>query len=59
MTVRTPAASVRCISRRTQGVKIIATDVGDRVSSVAAVVPDQEEDEAAAQPDEAASEGAD
>ena len=54
MTVRTPAASVRCIGRSTQGVKLIATGEGDKVSSVAAVVPDQEpeEDEAAAVSDQ-------
>jgi len=44
-TVRIPAASVRCIGRNTQGVRLITTDEEDRVSSVAAIVPDDEEDE--------------
>jgi DNA gyrase subunit A len=45
-TVRIPAASVRCIGRNTQGVRLITTDADDRVSSVAAIVPDDDEPEA-------------
>jgi len=43
--VRIPAASVSCIGRNTQGVRMITTDAGDRVSSVAAIVPDDDEEE--------------
>jgi len=45
MTVRIPAGSVRCVGRNTQGVKLITTAAEDRVSAVAAIVPEDEEDE--------------
>jgi DNA gyrase subunit A len=43
MIVRTPTGSVRCIGRATQGVKVISTAKGDRVSAVAIVPPVEEE----------------
>ncbi|MHC4787978.1 MAG: DNA gyrase subunit A [Planctomycetota bacterium] len=45
MTVRIPADSVSCIGRNTMGVKLITTGKGDRVSAVAPVVPEQEEEQ--------------
>ncbi|MHC4109210.1 MAG: DNA gyrase C-terminal beta-propeller domain-containing protein, partial [Planctomycetota bacterium] len=43
MTVRIPADSVSCIGRNTVGVKLITTGKGDRVSAVACVVPEDDE----------------
>ena len=48
MTVRIPAGSVRCVGRNTHGVKLITTASEDRVSAVAAFVPEDEEDESEA-----------
>ena len=45
MIVRTPTDTVRCIGRATQGVKVISTADGDRVSAVAIVPPDEEDPE--------------
>jgi len=44
MTVRTPVSSISCIGRNTQGVKIISTDKDDKVSGVATIVPEEEEE---------------
>ncbi|MFO8007721.1 MAG: DNA gyrase subunit A [Candidatus Brocadiia bacterium] len=57
MTVRIPVGSIRCIGRRTKGVKLITTDEDDRVSGVVAITPedqDNPDDEAAGEdaPDE-------
>ncbi len=42
MAVRTPVSSIRCVRRRTQGVKLITTEKEDRVSGVVTIVPDDE-----------------
>jgi len=42
-TVRTPVSAIRCIGRRTQGVRIVSTNEGDVVSGVVAVGPQNEE----------------
>lgn len=41
MTVRIPVGSISCIGRGTQGVKLITTKRGDKVSGMAAIVPEQ------------------
>ncbi len=44
MAVRIPVSSISCIGRDTQGVKLITTEKGDKVSGVAVIVPEEEEE---------------
>ncbi len=44
LTVRMPVKGIRRVGRNTQGVRLLALDQGDRLISVARVVPDQEEE---------------
>jgi len=43
MAVRISVDSISCIGRNTQGVKLITTEKGDKVSGVAVIVPEEEE----------------
>ena len=45
MAVRISVDSISCIGRNTQGVKLITTEKGDKVSGVAVIVPEEEEDD--------------
>ena len=60
MIVRTPVATISCIGRSTQGVRLIGLDENDRLVSVASVVKDEGLDESADASDEtpATTEGA-
>jgi len=42
MIVRTPVKDIRTTGRATQGVRIMKLEKGDRVSTVASVVPEEE-----------------
>ncbi len=44
MTVRTPAEAISQIGRNTMGVKVISTGKQDRVSGVATIIPEDEEE---------------
>jgi DNA gyrase subunit A len=45
ITVRMPVKGVRRVGRNTQGVRLLQLDQGDRLISVARVVPDQDQEE--------------
>lgn len=45
MIVRSPVKDIRATGRSTQGVRLMKLDAGDTISSVAKIVPEQEEDE--------------
>ncbi|MCM8761465.1 MAG: DNA gyrase subunit A, partial [Candidatus Omnitrophica bacterium] len=47
MIVRSPVKDIRTTGRSTQGVRLMRLDPGDRVASVAKIVPEEEEDKAA------------
>jgi len=50
MAVRIPVGSIRCIGRRTQGVKLVTTQKDDRVSGIVTIRPEAEDGEP--EPDE-------
>jgi len=52
MTVRIPVSSIGCIGRNTQGVKLIATEEGDKVSGVAPVLGEEKAEEPTVPDDE-------
>jgi DNA gyrase subunit A len=51
MIIRSPVSQVRVAGRATQGVKLVDLDGKDRVTAVARVVPDDKDEEAAAEVD--------
>ena len=49
MIIRTPVNTIRAIGRNTQGVTLVSVDEGDKVVSVARVVPEETKDEEGAE----------
>jgi DNA gyrase subunit A len=44
MIIRSPVSQVRVAGRNTQGVKLVNLDIGDAVTAVARVIPDDDKE---------------